>query len=149
MESNVIDVKDLFEALKTDYEKQKFIEAQFQVVLELQTKMKTLEEENLHLKELLVANAPNINIPIPIIVTPEEFLIDKQISILEQRGRSLGAELSLEEVKKLDLLLKNKKMIKDGQQTIEVKGKPVKGKLSNKELALIASKKVEPHEEAE
>lgn len=140
-ESNVIDLVEVFKAFKDEHEKQQFLEAQFNVMLDLQKKIKTLEEENIHLKELLMANAPSLNIPIPVIISPEEYLIDAQIAILEQRGRNNNFELTLEEVKKLDLLLKNKKIIKDGKETIATTGKPVKGKLSTKELALIASSK--------
>lgn len=145
--TNVIDVTEIFKTFKNDKEKQKFLEAQFEAVLELQRKIRTLEEENLHLKTLLATNVPSLNIPLPIIISPEEYLIDKQISILEERGRiSADPELTLEEVKKLDLLLKNKKIIKDGKEVIKIE-KVTKGKLTNKELALIASsKKIENHE---
>jgi hypothetical protein len=134
--NNVIDLVEVFKAFKDEAEKQQFLESQFNVMLNLQQKIKNLEEENLHLKELLVANAPHLNLPLPILITPEEHLIDAQINILEQRGRL--NELTLEETKKLDLLLKNKKIIKDGKPVIEIP-KPSKGKLSMKELAVIAS----------
>ncbi len=137
----------MFKSFKDDNEKQAFLEAQFQTTLSLQAKLKQLEEENIHLKQLLITNVPSLNIPLPIIITPEEYLIDKQIEILERRGReSADPELTLEEVKKLDLLLKNKKIIKDGKEVIKAE-KVTKGKLSNKELALIASsKKIENDE---
>lgn len=139
--NNVIDVSELFKSFKDDNEKQAFLEAQFEATLSLQNKLKQLEEENIHLKQLLISNAPELNIPLPIIITPEEYLIDKQIEILENRGRTAAdPELTLEEIKKLDLLLKNKKIIKDSKEVV-IKAKPSKGKLSNKELALIASTK--------
>ncbi len=144
---SVIDVSEMFKSFKDDNEKQAFLEAQFEATLSLQAKIKQLEEENIHLKQLLITNVPSLNIPLPIIITPEEYLIDKQIEILERRGReSADPELTLEEVKKLDLLLKNKKIIKDGKEVIKAE-KVTKGKLSNKELALIASsKKIENDE---
>lgn len=137
--NNVIDLVEVFKTFQNEAEKQHFIQAQFNAMLDLQQKIKVLEEENLHLKELLVTNVPSLNIPLPIIITPEEYLIDEQISILEERGRQKGLELTLEEIKKLDLLLKNKKMIKDGKEIVPTTSKPVKGKLSTKDLALIAS----------
>lgn len=145
--NNVIDVSEIFKTFKNDKEKQQYLEAQLQATLTLQSKIKQLEEENLHLKTLLVTNVPTLNIPLPIIITPEEYLIDEQIKILERRGREAADnELTLEEVKKLDLLLKNKKIIKDGKETIKVE-KVTKGKLTNKQLALIASsKKIENNE---
>ena len=139
--SNVIDLVQVFKTFKNDREKQEFLEAQFNVMLDFQKKIKTLEEENKHLKELLEKNVPSVNLSLPIIITPEEFLIDSQIAILEARGRQKSVELTLEEVKKLDLLLKNKKMIKDGKETNNKSSKPTKGKFSTKELALIASSK--------
>lgn len=144
---NVIDISEMFKSFKDDKEKQQFLEAQFETTLSLQKKIKELEEENIHLKQLLITNVPTLNIPLPIIITPEEYLIDQQISILEIRGRtSADPELTLEEIKKLDLLLKNKKIIKDGKEIIKTE-KVTKGKLTNKELALIASsKKIENNE---
>lgn len=140
-ENNVIDVSELFKTFQSDKEKQDFLEGQFSAMLGLQKKVKQLEEENKHLKELLLANAPSLNLPIPIIISPEEYLLDAQITILENRGRQLGHELTLEEVKKLDLLLKNKKMIKDGRDNaIKAESKPINsGKLSKLQLAKLAA----------
>ncbi len=46
-----------------------------------------------------------------IIVSPERALLDEQILLIGQR--SYGQELSLEDVKKLDLLLKNQRACKE------------------------------------
>lgn len=135
----------MFKSFQDENAKIQFLESQFSLVLELQNKLKIAEEENLHLKELLISNVPHLNLPLPVIITPEEYLIDSQISILENRGRQNGHELTLEECKKLDILLKHKKIIKEGKEVIKA-DKP-KSSLSKKELALIAtSKKDEANE---
>ncbi len=137
-------IVDLFNNFKSDKEKEEFIQMQVAMSVDLMKKVKALEEENGHLKQLLSGAVPLIGESsqeiTKIIVTPEEALIDAQINILESRGRS-NYELTLEEVKKLDLLIKNKKIIKEDGKTIQAESKPVKGNFNIKDLAKIASLK--------
>lgn len=136
--AKVTDITSLFQSFKSDREKQEFCETQFAISVALQKQIQQLENENKHLKELLSASVPLLEQPTKIIVSPEEALIDNQINILELRGRN-GTELTLEEVKKLDLLVKNKNLIKQQPTTIQGESKPFKGSLTKKELLTIAA----------
>lgn len=84
-------------------------------------KNKRLEAEVTHLKELVGTAVPIIT---KITLTPEELLIEDQINILQQRSRAEG-ELELNDVKKLDILLRCKKLIRE-EAPIEAESKPVK-----------------------
>ena len=137
MADKVTDITSLFKAFKNDREKQEFCESQFAISVSLQKQIQKLEEENKHLKHLLSSTTPLVG-AVPIILTPEEALIDGQIDILEERGRT--HELSLEEVKKMDLLMKNKNILKQNNpKTIDIK--PNKSGLNKKELLQIAASK--------
>lgn len=138
MADRTVTTLELYKTLKSAKEKQEFVEMQFGLNIALMKQIKSLEDEIKHLKDLLSSTTPLIgDIAVPVIITPEEALIDGQISILEERGRM--HELTLEETKKLDLFIKNKRLIKEQSTTIEGKSKPVKGSLTTKELAKIAS----------
>lgn len=134
--SDIIDISNLNKEFKEEADKQKFLEVQTKTILELSKQNKQLQEEITHLKQLLSENS--FNPPVEkIIVTPEQALIDSQIDIIQTR--SYLQELSLEDVKKLDLLLKNKFLIKkDSPETIKGDSKPQK--LSLSKLLEIASK---------
>lgn len=69
-------------------------------------------------------------------VTPEEIVCIEQIEVL--RNRSAQRELSLEEVKKLDLLIKNLRLIKE--QSTENVSSPKWRDVSEDALVAIASK---------
>lgn len=106
---------------------------------------KALTAEVERLKLLLAATNSALgqeNEVLKIILTPEEALIEGQIEILQ--NRAINFELTLEDVKKLDLLLKNKNLIKSQQpSTLEVS--PIKrgSSLSKQQLIEIASHKNE------
>ena len=135
------EVIELFNQFKTKMEKERFIEQQHNTILTLTAQKNKLQAEVDHLKELLLGSTQLLAPEQPverIIVTPEEALIESQISILQ--NRSLGTELTLEDVKKLDLLLKNKNLIKASDPSIKAESKKVdKQSLSHAELIQIAS----------
>ncbi len=133
--SNVV---ELFKQLKDEAEQRAFIDKQHSTITTLISKNKALEEEITHLKTLLVGLVEHTPVVERIIVTPEEALIDAQLNILQQR--SIGIEISLEDAKKLDLLLKNKKIIKEEHKTLKGESKTLeKSSLSRETLISIAA----------
>lgn len=83
--------------------------------VEMMTRLTQLEEENKKLKALLKASASqNVLNPATILVdSQEEVIIAAQINLLEQKSQM--RELVLDEVKCLDLLLKNKYLIEEAK----------------------------------
>lgn len=135
------DIIQLFNQFRDDVEKQQFLEKQHALILKLQKDNKNLQIEINHLKNLLTQSVPLL-MPevVNVIVTPEEAVIDKQIELLQARG--IDRELTLEDTKKLDLLIKNKRLVKEQSTTIQGESKKIdKRSVSNAELILIASKK--------
>lgn len=135
--SSITNVTTLYEQFKTDIEKQEFIKAQHITITDLLKKNKQLQDENAHLKELVSGAVPLIAPAIApvvekIVVSPEEALLDSQIEAIQIR--SYGKELSLEDVKKLDILLKNKKILKDEQKAILINKPSPLSSLSHNEL---------------
>lgn len=134
---NIIELCNQF---KTDVEKNQFLVKQHETILSLTNENKRLIEEVEHLKTLLVASAPILNPTTRVILTPEEALIEQQIELIQ--NRSYNAELTLEDVKKLDLLLKNKKLSKEQNVSLQGESKKVdKKNYTNAELILLASSK--------
>jgi hypothetical protein len=129
------DIIDLHKEFKEEVEKQKFLEAQHKTIIELTKRNKELESEIVQLKQLLIT--PVENKVEKIIVTPEQALIDGQIDLIQNKG--LFQELTLEDVKKLDLLIKNKQLLKkENPETIKGESKPAKMPINK--LLEIASK---------
>jgi hypothetical protein len=135
-------ITEIFNEFKTKVEKEQFVKQQHDTITALMTKNAQLEQEVAHLKKMLVESVPLLPQENPvskIILTPEEAVIESQIQIIQDR--SYGQELTLEDVKKLDLLIKNKRLVKEQSTTIQGESKKVdKKQLSHAELILIASK---------
>jgi hypothetical protein len=141
---NIIDASQLFQEFKDVSEWKHFAESQYNTISNLIQENAQLKEEVKHLQELLTSISPGQSLPVPIVVSPEEALIDFQIQILKGNNMVPGKEMTLEEIKKLDLLLKNKNIIKQERAAMVVESKPIsKGKLSMSQLAQIASQKGE------
>lgn len=102
-------------------------------------KIKKLEEEITHLQQLLASttqllNDPNVS---KIIKSPELAICEAQLEILQ--NRALQKELTLEEVKTLDLLVKNKRLLTGESTTIDGSSKKKKyNDVSDAELVAIA-----------
>lgn len=136
------DIMELFTEFKTEMEKKSFVEQQHKTITALITKNKLLEEEVKHLKDLLLTITPvaGDNVVQKIIITPAEALIERQVFMIQSYG--LEKELTLEEVKKLDLLLKNLKILKDQNTTIQNSPAKYENKhLSSAQLIQIATSK--------
>lgn len=128
-------VLEIFNEFKTKVEKEQFLSKQHETISILLEKNKELTQEIIKLKQLLTT--PVVE---RVILTPEEALIETQIQFIHER--SYTTELTLEEVKKLDLLIKNKKIIKEQQNeiTIQAESKNLDKKdYSNIELIQLAS----------
>lgn len=139
MDNNVFDI----ESLITDYKKSELKEYSKQQYLALQQatkKITELQEEIKHLQILLVSTTTLIQDNVEkIIVSPEEALIEHQINLLETQYRGTDKHLTLEDVKKLDLLIKNKKILQEQNKIIQGKSKPVVNAISYDELVKLAA----------
>lgn len=108
--SNLIDIQDL---KKEFIEKTKlkdvrvFAEKQQELIENLIEQNKSLTEKIKHLETLLL-NRPSA---VKIEISSEELICMEQIDIL--RSKSSSRELSLDEVKRLDLLVKNLRLIRE------------------------------------
>lgn len=132
--------------LSNDFSKselQEYANKQHIALTRAQLKIKELEEEVSHLKTLLTTTAPLIHVTednkVEIITTPEKEIVETQIQILKRR--SLDRELSFEDAKKLETLVRTAKMI-DGDKI--VKAEKAKAQPSDNVLLALASQGSEP-----
>lgn len=128
----------IFKEFKSEAERQAFIFKQHETISKLSSDNKKLQDEIDHLKYLLTQSVPLIgNTPVEkVILTPEEGLLQSQIQLIQDR--SYGQELSLEDVKKLDILLKNTELLKKNKpKTFDGKSDLI---LDNLKLLEIAKK---------
>lgn len=128
----------IFKEFKSEAERQAFIFKQHETISKLSSDNKKLQDEIEHLKYLLTQSVPLIgNTPVEkVILTPEEGLLQSQIQLIQDR--SYGQELSLEDVKKLDILLKNTELLKKNKpKTFDGKSDLI---LDNLKLLEIAKK---------
>lgn len=107
--------------------------------------LKTLEQrddEVSHLKRLLMGSAiPIIGEASKILMSDEEVIAEKQLQRL--RTMSMERDLTLDEVKRFDLLVKNKRLAQGNATTIEAKPVGLPKDLPKDQLMQIASKKIE------
>ena len=124
---------------KSYSELQEYCDAQFVVVKNLTTENQKLKAELEHIKTLLAGSVPLIEkqpeLP-KIEVSAEQAICEMQIKKLQQTA--MQRELTLEETKRLDLLIKNLYLSK-GQSTQIVENKINPGAYSDAELMSIAS----------
>jgi hypothetical protein len=97
-------------------ELQKYCDNQFLTIQRLVTQVKRLEEELYDTKSLLTAAVPMEN-KVQLDVAPEQLICEMQIKKLEKV--SMERDLTLEETKKLDLLVKNLLLIKEDKKGIK------------------------------
>lgn len=116
--SNLIDIKQLRDefVLKTKTKDLKAFAEQQQVIIEkLMEQTHQLQEKNKHLEKILLSLEKNNMV---VSISPEEMICIEQIEVL--RGKSSTRELQLDEVKRLDLLVKNLRLIREqSTQVIE------------------------------
>lgn len=125
---NIIDLP----VKKTVQEWRDFAEKQFITIQFLQEANSVLQKEIDEIKKSLPQ--PGQSAVEKVIVSPERALIEDQIAMIQ--ARSYMKELNLEDVKKLDILLKHSKILKEQDSALDGKSKPVA--LSPDELIKIA-----------
>lgn len=132
--SNLID----FTKYSTMEELKRYTEAQYFALESAASKIKSLEDEVKHLKELLSAMTPSLDDHQVerIIKSPELAICEKQIEFIMLRA--LHHEMTLEDVKILDLLIKNKNLLSGQATTIDGAKKPQKKQISDADLIKIA-----------
>lgn len=110
---------------------QKFIESQHKTIEQLCKQIEILKEKNTNLENVLKSVVkPGITSE----VTQEELICIEQINII--KSRSSQRELSTDEVKKLDLLIKNLKLLR--QESTVIMSKSSYRTLPDDELLAIA-----------
>lgn len=126
---------------KTKKQLEEYATAQFLALQSAAVQIKKLQEEVTHLQKLLSDTVPQLGDSKveTLIKTPEQCIIDAQIGLLMQRA--IQKELTLEETKQLDLLIKNKRLL-SGDST-EISGEKVKNKKSIPEAQLIRLARLE------
>lgn len=100
--SEIVSVNEMIEDVNQHY-----VSAQYQLINSLQKENDILKEKVAYLEQTL----QNRIIPAAIPITEEELICIEQIGIL--KTTSDKRELSLDEVKRLDLLIKNLRLIRE------------------------------------
>lgn len=119
--SDVVDIKELkarFEEKLKGKELQEFASSQQTLIEKLLIENDKLREKTKHLEQLLqsITTTPTVHK-----ISAEELICIEQINILQ--NRSGQRELSLEEVKRLDLLIKNLRLLREpSTQVIDTVG---------------------------
>jgi hypothetical protein len=108
-------------------------------IQELKHQILKREDEIAHLKELLMSSSPIIGGAAKIILSDMELICLKQIENL--KTISSGRDLTLDEVKRLDLLNKNLRLAQSEPTTIDGSPKPLPKDITPEQLIQIASKK--------
>lgn len=130
--SNIVSLDDLKKQMQetlTSEEWQKFSTAQMQQLEAYNREIAILKQKNAQLEHLLKQKTPGLVQPL----TPEEIICIEQIDRL--RNASQTRELGLEEVKRLDLLVKNLKLIREGNTIVVTNNN--QDKISEAELVAI------------
>lgn len=138
---NIVSLEKKFESFK---DLQAYADQQYKSLQIASQRIRELEAEVAHLKDLLTGAIPltGEHPTEQVIITPEEAICVAQIRILSDRA--LHKELTLEETKRLDLLVKNLNVIRNNNpSTFDGKKKPV---YSDAELIAIANKKETKHD---
>lgn len=138
--SKVIDIQDLnrefVEKTKLKDVKQ-FAEKQQTLIQTLIDQNNSLREKIDHLESLLMSTPSRA---VRIEITPEEAICIEQIEVL--RSKSASRELSLDEVKRLDLLVKNLRLIRE-ESTEVINTTSYSNDISEEALVAIATSRRE------
>lgn len=92
-----------------------------QMINELNHQLKQKTEEIQHLMNMLNASVPTIGEATPIIPTDEEVIAEFQLKAL--KAAAMVRDLTLDEVKRYDLLVKNKRLAQGAATTIDGQAK--------------------------
>lgn len=80
------------------------------------------EQEIAQLKSMLMSVTPIVGEAVPLVISDEELIADVQLRKLKEDA--LARPLTLDEIKKYDLLIKNKRLAQGNATAIEAKGLP-------------------------
>lgn len=134
---DVVSITTLAGEFSSQQELQTYCNKQYQALGEAANRIKQLEQEIEHVKHLLITQSALVTFTD---ITLEEKICLAQIAILE--SRCAGKELTLEEIKKFDLLVKNLQIIRENNpKTLDVT--PTKSELTPKELTNLAAQNIE------
>ncbi len=132
--SNIISLEELKKQSLDNLEVSElrhFIGMQLALLEKYQSELKLFKEKNKQLEQILLNKSQSLIYEL----TPEEDICIRQIDKLQ--GKSNERELTLEEVKRLDLLVKNLKLIRE-ESTIVVNNKGRSESMTEAELVAIA-----------
>ena len=129
-----MDIIDLSKHFKSRLELQVFAEQQYKTILDLQKQLNKSQLENDHLKKMLIDIVDDKKVS-QLIVSAEQEIVEIQIKKIKEH--SLDRELDLDEVKKLEILVKTQKLIK-GKDSAPLDGKPKQVINSTEELMQLA-----------
>lgn len=140
--SKIVSITTLAGQFENETSLKEYCDKQFLTIKSLTDENKKLKEEINHLKSMLT----KVVEPVKIIITKEQALLEEQIDIIQQR--SIGKELTLEDTKKLDLLIKNLKLVKETTPTFDGSIKKKLNAPSEKLLELASIPIIEPQDES-
>lgn len=98
------------------------------------------EDEIIQLKKMLTQSVPTIGSAVDLLLSDEEVIADIQLRKLKEHARV--RQLTLDEIRMFDLLVKNKRLAQGNATTIDGQPKGIK-QLGQAELIRLASKKIE------
>lgn len=120
--SNSIDIKDMPQFMKENMLKTDLLRAEEKcaalslTVDSLLKKLEDKEEEIIHLKQMLFSTTPVVGEVTPLILSDEEMIAELQLQKIKDNAKL--RELTLDEIKKFDLLVKNKRLSQGNATTI-------------------------------
>ncbi len=146
--NNIVSISDISKEFETNKLKTIILELEQKHIAlgqALDKALKSIEEkqqEISHLKSMLQSTVPVIGRAEPILLSDEEMISEMQLKQL--KDTAMLRSLTLEEVKKFDLLVKNKRLAQ-GNPTNVIEAKKIPQ--SKDELLLIASQNLENKDE--
>jgi len=111
--TDLMDIATLAGVFEKTSELQEYCNMQYITIQKLNERIKILEDENVHLKELLAQSVPLINKPDLKLPSNEKAICEIQIKKL--KDTAMDRELTLEETKRFDLLTKNLLLITEAE----------------------------------
>lgn len=116
-----MDIKELSEKYQESLELQEYCDAQAKTIIEISKKLKALQDENLHLKQMLESSVPLIqtkdNLPSLVAKNDEEAVARQQLFRLKQISQN--RELTLEEARRVEIFAKILNTLKSQPKTFE------------------------------
>lgn len=138
-DNNVFDITEMSKQFKNRAEVEKYADHLFVSLKDTLVRLQKLESENKQLKELLSSNKPTSNLPVEIKpnLIPNEQLIS-EIQLERLKNISIDRQLTLDETKQFDILIKNLYLSKGKpSNTINAKSRKIDEDVSEAELLQI------------